>query len=117
MFLQEHDQGPGRPAMDDGVTDPRRFLQGGRQLGGAECPDVAAQKGAQPGLQAVACRARFRIDQGPRLAQQGIEQGEKKARLDAARQMLADHLPLATIVKYTGLTEEDIRALGDAGTK
>jgi len=45
--------------------------------------------------------------------EQGIEQGEKKARFDTAWQMLHDQFPLEIIVKYTGLTEEEIKAMGE----
>jgi len=38
----------------------------------------------------------------------GREEGEKKARLETARTMLADGLPKETILKYTGLSLEEI---------
>ena len=44
----------------------------------------------------------------------GIEQAEKKAlqeKLESARLMKSDGLPLATIAKYTGLSESEIAAL------
>ncbi len=37
--------------------------------------------------------------------------GEKAAYFKTAQKMLHDRFPVETIVKYTGLTEEDILAL------
>jgi hypothetical protein len=42
---------------------------------------------------------------------EGRQEGEKKAKIDIAREMLTDNVPLSTIVRYTGLTIEDIEAL------
>ena len=41
----------------------------------------------------------------------GMEKGKAKGAEDTARRMLADHKPLAEIVKYSGLSEEQVRAL------
>ncbi len=43
--------------------------------------------------------------------QLGMEKGSLKARLDNARRMLLDGMPIANIKKYTGLTNEQIRSL------
>ncbi|MGE5343437.1 MAG: AAA family ATPase [Candidatus Omnitrophota bacterium] len=40
-----------------------------------------------------------------------IEEGKKEEKRQMARQMLADNLPIGMIIKYTGLTEEEIRKL------
>lgn len=41
----------------------------------------------------------------------GIEKGEKQAKLEMAREMLADGVSVEKITKYTGLTAEEIRHL------
>ena len=43
--------------------------------------------------------------------EKGMEQGEKSKAIEIARGMLKDSLPIATIVKYTGLTENEINDL------
>jgi len=48
------------------------------------------------------------IDQG---RDQGIEQGTKNNAKETARRMLNDDFPIESIVKYTGLTEKEVRAL------
>ena len=40
-----------------------------------------------------------------------IEEGKKEANIETARNMKADGLPIDLIVKYTGLTAEEIEAL------
>lgn len=42
---------------------------------------------------------------------EGIEQGEKNEKIKIARDMKSDGLPVATIIKYTGLSTEEIAAL------
>ena len=42
---------------------------------------------------------------------QGIEQGIEKEKLEAARRMKADNMPIELISKYAGLTPEEIEAL------
>ena len=42
---------------------------------------------------------------------EGIEQGEKNVKIKIARDMKSDGLPVATIIKYTGLSTEEIAAL------
>ncbi len=39
----------------------------------------------------------------------GIKEGEKNKAFEIAKQMLADNFPIGTIVKYSGLTEEEIK--------
>jgi predicted transposase/invertase (TIGR01784 family) len=41
----------------------------------------------------------------------GVKKGVKKEKLETAKRMLNDGLPIETIVKYTGLTEKEIKAL------
>ena len=41
----------------------------------------------------------------------GREEGMKQGALEVARRMLEDKMPLDQIVKFTGLTEEQVRAL------
>jgi predicted transposase/invertase (TIGR01784 family) len=56
-----------------------------------------------------------------RLIEQGIEQGIEKGiekgtankAKETARQMLNDDVPIESIVKYTGLTEKEIKELLD----
>ena len=48
------------------------------------------------------------IEQG---REQGVEQGEKRNAKEVAMRMLGDDFPIATIVKYTGLTEQEVKEL------
>ncbi len=43
--------------------------------------------------------------------QEGLQQGKRTGKEDTARNMLADHVPVETIMKYTGLSQEDIELL------
>ena len=51
----------------------------------------------------------------PSLAQRLMDEGKEKWKKDkakeVARQMLNDDLPIERIVKYTGLTEKEIKEL------
>ena len=42
---------------------------------------------------------------------EGIEQGSKQKEIEIAKMMLKDNMPTDTIVKYTGLTKEEIESL------
>ena len=42
---------------------------------------------------------------------QGMAQGEKNAHIATAKQMKSDGMPIELIVKYTGLSAEEIEAL------
>jgi hypothetical protein len=42
---------------------------------------------------------------------EGIKEGIKEEKLETARRMLHDDFPIESIIKYTGLTEKEIRAL------
>ena len=42
---------------------------------------------------------------------QGMAQGEKNAHIATAKQMKSDGMPIELIVKYTGLTADDIDKL------
>jgi predicted transposase/invertase (TIGR01784 family) len=42
---------------------------------------------------------------------QGVAEGEAKKNIEIARKMKSDHLPLDVIMKYTGLTPEEINSL------
>ena len=42
---------------------------------------------------------------------EGQEEGKQQQTLEVARRMLADKVPVETIARYTGLTEEQIAAL------
>jgi len=41
----------------------------------------------------------------------GEKIGERKGKLETARRMLSDDVPIDRIIKYTGLTEEEIKGL------
>jgi predicted transposase/invertase (TIGR01784 family) len=41
----------------------------------------------------------------------GLELGEKRGKIETAKRMLEDGLPIETISKYTGLTEDEIKKL------
>lgn len=59
--------------------------------------DYARQEGREEG------RAEGRVE--------GREEGQRLALEATARRMLADHVPMETIAKYSGLSEEQIKAL------
>jgi predicted transposase/invertase (TIGR01784 family) len=42
---------------------------------------------------------------------EGRSEGRKEEKLETARRMLHDNFPIEGIIKYTGLTEREIRAL------
>jgi predicted transposase/invertase (TIGR01784 family) len=42
---------------------------------------------------------------------EGRTEGKKEEKLETARRMLHDDFPIESIIKYTGLTEKEIRAL------
>ena len=42
---------------------------------------------------------------------EGMEKGLEKGKFEIARNMKADKLPIETIIKYTGLSAEEIEAL------
>jgi predicted transposase/invertase (TIGR01784 family) len=42
---------------------------------------------------------------------EGIKEGIKEEKLETARRMLHDDFPIESIIKYTGLTEKEIKAL------
>jgi predicted transposase/invertase (TIGR01784 family) len=43
-----------------------------------------------------------------RQREEGVEEGNKQARLETARKMLADGMPLEMVLKYTGLSHVDL---------
>jgi predicted transposase/invertase (TIGR01784 family) len=45
------------------------------------------------------------------LGQRLRDEGEKKAKLETTKRMLEDGLSIESIVKYTGLTEDEVKAL------
>ena len=62
---------------------------------------TATRKGLEQGLEQG-------LKQG---LEQGLEQGREEERVAMARRMKADHIPAETIAKYSGLTEDQIKAL------
>ena len=45
---------------------------------------------------------------------EGIEIGEKKAKIEIAKSMLKDNLPIEMIKKYSGLSKEEIERIKKA---
>jgi predicted transposase/invertase (TIGR01784 family) len=41
----------------------------------------------------------------------GEKRGEKRVKRETAKQMLLDNVPIEKVVKYTGLTEKEVKAL------
>ena len=39
------------------------------------------------------------------------KEGREEGKIEVAKEMLADNVPVETIMKYSGLTEEQVRAL------
>jgi predicted transposase/invertase (TIGR01784 family) len=48
---------------------------------------------------------------GQRLRAEGEKKGVKKEKLEIARRMLEDGFFIETIIKYTGLTEDEVKVL------
>ena len=46
-----------------------------------------------------------------RLMDEGKEKGIKEEKRETARRMLNDDFPIESIVKYTGLTEKEVKEL------
>ena len=42
---------------------------------------------------------------------QGIQQGSQQTKIETAKNMLNDNLDIQTIIKYTGLSMEEIKSL------
>jgi len=42
---------------------------------------------------------------------EGKIEGKKEGKKETARQMLLDNIPVEKVVKYTGLTEKEVKAL------
>ncbi|MDR2142459.1 MAG: hypothetical protein LBR11_11885, partial [Deltaproteobacteria bacterium] len=42
------------------------------------------------------------------VREEGIEEGRRSTALETAKKMLADNLPISSVVRYTGLTEEEV---------
>ncbi len=47
----------------------------------------------------------------PTLAQRWEERGEQRGRVETAKKMKKDNLPIEMILKYTGLSSKEIEAL------
>ena len=43
--------------------------------------------------------------------EEGKEEGKKEGKKEIAKQMLLDNMPIEKVIKYTGLTEKEIKAL------
>ena len=44
--------------------------------------------------------------------QKGREEGHEAQQIETARRMLEDKMPIDVVVKYSGLTEEQVKQLG-----
>ena len=71
----------------------QKGMQKGRQEGMQKGRQEGMQKGIQKGMQ------------------EGLQEGESKALHTLARNMVAEGLAVETIVRVTGLSEEEVRAL------
>jgi predicted transposase/invertase (TIGR01784 family) len=63
------------------------------------------------GLHAGQVAFASRLDRELEKFEEGEKKGEKKAKIEIAREMLTDNVTLSTIVRYTGLSIDDIEAL------
>ena len=41
----------------------------------------------------------------------GEKKGKKEGKKETAKQMLLDNIPIEKVIKYTGLTEKEVKAL------
>ena len=73
--------------------DKRMYTQGGYKLGFGDGMEKGREEGRKEGQE------------------EAREEGREEGKIDVAKEMLADHVPVETVVKYTGLTEEQVRAL------
>ena len=48
---------------------------------------------------------------GAAVRQEGRQEGEIKKQIEIAKNMLKDNLPISTIIKYTGLSKEEVEKL------
>lgn len=53
----------------------------------------------------------FKMEYIPLWERDARKEGEKKAKKETAKQMLLDNIPIEKVVKYTGLTEKEVRSL------
>jgi predicted transposase/invertase (TIGR01784 family) len=42
---------------------------------------------------------------------EGIKEGKKEGKIETAKRMLLDNLSIEDVIKYTGLTESEVKAL------
>ena len=82
---------------DELMTLAQQLEQKGREKGRQEGIQEGMQKGMQQGMQ--------------KGMQQGIQLGGKEARLEIARNMLESGLDRASVMKMTGLSEEDLNQI------
>ena len=78
----------------------KKILDESRINGGDIMPTLAQrlrQEGMQEGIQ--------------KGIQKGMQEGIQKGKLETAKQMLLDNMSIKTIAKYTGFTEEELKAL------
>jgi predicted transposase/invertase (TIGR01784 family) len=71
----------------------QRLIEQGREQGIAQGREQGREQGIAQGRE------------------QGRELGEKENAKEVARRMLSDDFPIATIAKYTGLTEQEVKEL------
>lgn len=73
--------------------DKRMYTQGGYKLGFGDGMEKGREEGRKEGQE------------------EAREKSREEGKIEVAKQMLADNVPVETVVKYTGLTEEQVRAL------
>lgn len=48
---------------------------------------------------------------GAAVRQEARQEGRQEEKIEIARNMLKDNLPISTIIKYTGLSKEEVEKL------
>ena len=89
----------------DNWKSERNAMETSRQDGLAEGMEKGMEKGMEEGMK------KGRAEGKAEGLAEGLEKGKAEGKVEIARTMLTDHIEISVIAKFTGLTEDDIRAL------
>ncbi|MDR1908066.1 MAG: hypothetical protein LBQ43_04390 [Holosporales bacterium] len=67
------------------------------------------EEGERNYISAMLCAEQRGIQLGK---QEGIQLGERRSRIETARTMIAENIPIETVAKCTGLSVSELRELG-----
>jgi hypothetical protein len=95
------------PFIEDSIRRHQAFLDKMGKI--EELQQKEKEKEKQRQEQAIFDKAK--AEAFARAYEKALEQAKKDATIESARKMLRDRLPISTIVKYTGLTEDEVREI------